>query len=174
VLRTTVYFVVNDDEVWKSDGTPGGTVQLVDLQQGAASVVELASMDGALYILSPSARTLSRSDGMSATLTAVATFADEAAHLRARAGKLYLDVVNHGLWTSDGTPAGTQQLLASTRADPQRRRRTRWQITFVAADISAHPVYALGTGRRRPGRVPATARPVGDPPRPPIDAGARL
>lgn len=114
-----VYFLASllptgDLELWRSDGTDVGTIQVKDIFPGGDSALAgLLEFDGKLYFFAtgPTGRGLWVSDGTDAGTTEVHAF-DSAGGLTAWNGALYFtadDGINgRELWRSDGTPEGTE------------------------------------------------------------------
>lgn len=114
-------------ELWKTDGTPGGTVLTVDVQQGATDtrVSSLAVLGGFLYFVGRSSTggvALYRSDGTPAGTTQVVEFrSNGGGGFESTQGVVtngrYIFGVDGGSdddvepWTTDGTVSGTQQLV---------------------------------------------------------------
>jgi len=118
----SLVFFASDNQIWRTDGTPGGTVPVADVSFPR----ELAALNGALYFVSGLGqvgdRVLWRTDGTSTVqvlsfpLVPLAAAPDQGyPHgLTAFAGHLFFAAADadHGveLWTSDGTPGGTKML----------------------------------------------------------------
>ncbi len=127
-----VFFTADDSvhgrELWVSDGTPGGTYLVADLAPGAASSgigASLALNGDLLFGLwtGSGGRRLWRSDGTTAgthllgdveiwqqnfmTASGFAILGNQLL-FRGSVGSIYSDAT---LWVSDGTPAGTHELL---------------------------------------------------------------
>jgi trimeric autotransporter adhesin len=113
-----LYFIAagNGEDLWKSDGTPGGTVKVSDFSSietiRAAGqhvyVVELTSYD-------PSVRTLKKCDGVTDAVTPLLTLhPSSVATLTTMGDKIFFNNsdAEHGqeLWVSDGTVDGTKIL----------------------------------------------------------------
>ncbi len=120
VIGSTIFLRGGDGRLWKTDGTPGGTVRVApDAEDFFPS--ELTALDGVLYALSRNS--LWRSNGTDAGTFLVRDLPVEDTHfwsvsgLTAFDGRLYFAASDdsdggHGieLWTSDGTGAGTRML----------------------------------------------------------------
>lgn len=131
-------------ELWKSDGTPAGTVLVAAL--AATNLVGLASN---IYFFAGT--TLYRSDGTGPGTVALKTFPPDPSgsplvpSLTAFAGRLYFaaDDEVHGseLWTSDGTAGGTV-LLADLFPGPFSSHPDNLTVAggrlFFTADDGAH------------------------------------
>jgi ELWxxDGT repeat protein len=105
--RAWVIFTDNDgDELWSTDGTPGGTTKLVDLPSRREERFPLLAANRILYYVSRDA--LWRTDG-----TADGTFAlaSNPEQLHAAGDRLFFiaDTPAHGreLWVTDGSLGGT-------------------------------------------------------------------
>ncbi len=123
----TVFFVRQEPatglELWKSDGTAGGTVLVKDIIPGREGSWphELTVVDGTLFfavdtidpLLGVIGFEIWKSDGTTAGTSRVRAFAPAPQgdkFLRNVAGTLYFYVrflPDRGLWKTDGTPAGT-------------------------------------------------------------------
>ena len=125
VLDGSVYWMttgagVGASELWKSDGTPGGTVMVKQFAPADAyATARIAVIGGKLYITTDPKR-LWVSDGTGAGTVALRTFTptDPAqpkpfGRLLDRGGVAYFwaddasDGQGYGPWRSDGTPGGT-------------------------------------------------------------------
>jgi ELWxxDGT repeat protein len=136
-----LFFIVNLNrsmlQLWKSDGTPAGTVLHKELpaanEVGLSTVSNLADVDGTLYFahhVGFNNEALYRTDGTTVTLVKnFGTGLPDVKWLTSANGRLYFaasldpsyeeDDIYRGveLWTSDGTPAGTQR-VADIHPDP--------------------------------------------------------
>jgi ELWxxDGT repeat protein len=120
---------VHGQELWRTDGTPAGTVLVKDIAPGPLSpgIAHLTIMGGVVYFIANDLTNgiqLWRSDGTEAGTRIVAAItgnsnsgvADEgstSAPLTTLQGILYftgIDATGSGLWRSDGTAAGTYRL----------------------------------------------------------------
>jgi ELWxxDGT repeat protein len=136
----SLFFIVSLDEstlqLWKSDGTPAGTVLHKSLPAaggGLSTVSNLADVNGTLYFahhVGFSNEALYKTDGTTVTLVKnFGTGFPDVKWLTSANGRLYFaasldpgyeeDDIYRGveLWTSDGTPAGTQR-VADIHPDP--------------------------------------------------------
>lgn len=105
---TLAYFVSSDGPyvVWRTDGTPAGTVQV---WSGTGSVASLRRLGNATYF--SSGTTLWRIDDGAPSATQVYTFTDAVDSIGTLPGRLFLAIGYPAtLWVSDGTPAGTSQI----------------------------------------------------------------
>lgn len=123
---------VSDVELWRSDGTPGGTYRVADIWPGStgSSPMELTSFRGKVYFTADDpvwGQTLWRTDG---TASGTAPVRDvepvpKAWFLRATGSRLIFLGTEplHGteLWTSDGTSEGTR-LVVDLMAGPESAR----------------------------------------------------
>lgn len=123
------FFVATDqygDELWRTDGSAGGTWRLKDLNPGAASSSpgELTAVGNVLYFTADVAgygRELYATDGTSAGTRLVRDIdlrpglGSDPRHLIAFQGRVYFHANDgvHGpeLWRSDGTMAGTNLVV---------------------------------------------------------------
>ena len=119
---------VHGDELWRSDGTPGGTVLVADLRPGSSgSQPERLTQDGNRIWFTAngasSGRELWRSDGSPAGTTMievapglVSSWPEE---LTVGGGRLYFTALVAGrreIWSSDGTAAGTTRIVPAAFA----------------------------------------------------------
>jgi ELWxxDGT repeat protein len=110
----------DDTELWKSDGTPSGTVRVKDIQPGPAGSdpQALANVDGELWFSAagPTGRQLWRSDGSEAGTTPITSFASTKDSDLTSFTDLNGLLMFHPLgaerepWRSDGTAAGTRMV----------------------------------------------------------------
>lgn len=119
-LFFSAYTEEHNRELWKSDGTSTGTVRLTDVikgRRGRLEPTDLTIHDGTLYFLGQGEDlnvTLWKSDGTVAGTGSV--FSDLPENqiffrdLVTAGGRLFFGVYEHGLFVSDGTEAGTEQL----------------------------------------------------------------
>lgn len=104
------YFLSSSEELWRSDGTPGGTYKVTDLPPGPSY---LTSFRGRLYFTAGSG--LWQSDGTAAGTVQVRAF--PAASLQVVGSFLVFvgtDSQGSELWASDGTAAGTRRIADLT------------------------------------------------------------
>ncbi len=134
-VNGTLYFTatdgVNGVELWKSDGTSGGTVMVKDIYAGATSSnpVNLTNLNGTLFFAATDAANgleLWKSDGTSAGTVLVANIMAGATGSSitslTNVNNTLFFAANNGttgleLWKSDGTGAGTvlvKDILAGT------------------------------------------------------------
>ncbi len=135
VIGTEVYFVANDgthgSQVWKSDGSPGGTTMLTDINPGTvgASPNNLTNVNDELFFVANDVTHGSqvwKSDGTSGGTTLVSDINPS----NGGSGSRYLTNVNgelffeandgtngYQLYKSDGTTTGTV-VVPSTFLDP--------------------------------------------------------
>jgi ELWxxDGT repeat protein len=102
-------------ELWRSDGTPGGTYEVLDIVPGSGSSnpTSLVSLQGRLYFRVGCA--LWRSDGTAAGTLKVQDVC--AGSLHAVGSRLVFvggDSKGRELWASDGTTAGTRRIADLT------------------------------------------------------------
>jgi ELWxxDGT repeat protein len=110
--------------IWKSDGTPQGTVKAFDLPAGTASPSGLAVIGGALYFTAVDAQgahRIWRSDGTAAGTLQLTAFAPEAGlnpyfdpGFTALGSRVFFIGLapQPTLWVTDGTPSGTNPVAA--------------------------------------------------------------
>jgi ELWxxDGT repeat protein len=124
-IGDAVYFTATDGihgrELWRTDGTSGGTHLVIDIRPGleGSDPADLTEINGVIYFSAAdgaSGRELWRSDGTAAGTTRVADiqpgqFGSNPSSFAVLAGVLYFSaddgVAGRELWKSDGTPAGT-------------------------------------------------------------------
>ena len=127
------YFAANDgiggSELWKSDGTTAGTVQVADIRPGAAgsSPRPLANLNGTLYFTADSGSSsleFWRTDGAAAGTSVVAELSDEPLyqrHLASVDDRLFLIGVSayasdHTLvWENPMTPGSMPQQVGEMK-----------------------------------------------------------
>ncbi len=107
------------EELWKSDGTAGGTILVKDISDFSSSPANLTNVNGTLFFTADdgvNGRELWKSDGTEAGTMLVADIADGSASsspadLTNVNGMLYFTAADgmngRELWRSDGTDAGT-------------------------------------------------------------------
>jgi ELWxxDGT repeat protein len=150
----------SDRVLWMSDGTAEGTRVLVDTCPGCADAVEaLGQVGERLFFLAyaePGRKSLWVTDGRTAErLSGPLSAGRESVVLR---GVLYF-VADGGLWRTDGTAAGTFQVLAApasqlTAFDGQVwfvrgiRGKDLWRGTALVRRFSRPPRILGGVGRR--------------------------
>ena len=158
-VNGTLFFACTDRdsglELWKSDGTPGGTVLVKDINpgMGPSSPIGLTNVDGTLYFTAnpgePYGRELWKSDGTPGGTVLVKDIvpgpesADygtyPAYHNFVAVGDTLFfvvdDVVNEALggelWKSDGTPAGTVMVKDINPGPEPSMRFSGVLITFA-------------------------------------------
>ena len=145
-----LYFAANDGrdgvELWKSDGTPAGTILVTDLAKGqqGSNPQYLTVMNGALYF--GAAGGLYKTDGTAADTVRLKAFVSDQNLVTATD----LTVVGHTLffaaddgttgpelWKSDGTPVGTvlvRDILASYGANPFDLTNVSGTLYFGTSD----------------------------------------
>ena len=142
-LYYTGGFPAGDSELYRTDGTPAGTVQLTSLPGGIFSY-EMTDVNGELFFsaFSPTNTTnvaLWKSDG---TVTGTSMVKDlpgglNPIHLAGIGGTLYFSandgIHGQGLWTSDGTAAGTVPITA-LGSNPTDGLDVNGELFFVAND----------------------------------------
>jgi len=119
-VGSTVYFVASDSghgaQLWKSNGTPGGTAMVTDINPttGGLSPGALTSANGMIFFEATDGvhhEGLWRSDGTAAGTVQLTSGFAWASFLTDVNGTLFFATVGlnggDGLWKSDGTVAGT-------------------------------------------------------------------
>lgn len=124
-LGDVLYFVLSTEahgpELWRSDGTPAGTVQVVDLAPGACGShpSSLTAFRGELYFAAVNSCIgrpgLWKTDGTAAGTVAVLTPSSGSypSNLTPWGDMLYFSAqvdTEYGLWRTDGTAAGTTRV----------------------------------------------------------------
>ena len=143
-IGSTLYFTAISAagrELWKTDGTTAGTVQVVDLNPGSGSTIfsELLRLNGVLYVGEVA---LMRSDGTAAGTTKVANIGDASSFVSPGDGSSTVHqqgpVGQQDVHPVRGTPAGTARV---TDAAPGG-------AAFVPTALFAAGgrVYIVGTG----------------------------
>ncbi|HYH47013.1 MAG TPA: hypothetical protein VEG34_15125, partial [Thermoanaerobaculia bacterium] len=135
--------------VWRTDGTPAGTVGVAGLPYPGARPREGVSLRGRVHFLlrGPAGDELWASDGTAAGTARVSHLAwpggnglHTARDLTAAGGLLYLavhhDATGEELWVSDGTAAGTRLVAeiapGPTGAAPQSFAKVDGRLAFAA------------------------------------------
>lgn len=146
-MRNRVYFSADDGvhgrELWVTDGTPAGTGMAVDLRKGpvGSAPSHIVEHQGLLYFAGDDGvlgSELWRSDGTSIGTLLVAdlvpgAWSSHPSNLESAGGRLWFNAIEPsgiGIWTSDGTRAGTRKLVAPTQ---------------FGESLFAHGFAALGT-----------------------------
>ena len=169
VVGDTLFFAATTAtagyELWKTDGTPEGTVMVTDLQPGAAGSFPSKLMawgDTLLFEAVLNSRSLWRSRGTPATTIQLRPFFDlfEITPAGSRAAYLHVQTSRqtHELAVTDGTPNGTtivQRPRAGLAAwEPLRLTWSGQHLYFMADDSQAgRELWVVDLG--------ATAQPVG-------------
>ena len=186
VIGDTLYFVARDpfratgDQLWKSDGTGGGTKR-VKRFTSASSVIDLTAFDGKLlFFVVQRAGMQERSrlwvsDGTSATTRQVAATEWLAArHLTPVGGRAFFVAYDarHGgeLWRTDGTAGATKLVKdikkgGSGNSDPSELTDLRGTLVFVASATGGRELWrsdgtAGGTVRIRDIRPDGSSSPT--------------
>jgi ELWxxDGT repeat protein len=153
------------EELWGSDGTERGTVQLKDLWPGAVSSApaSFVALNGWLYFTAQEGahgRELWRSDGTARGTTLLRDLVrgmqgSSPQELAVAFGKLFFSADTPGRgrepWMSDGTSSGTVPLreLAAGEAssDPQAFTPSGWDVFFTATEAEhGEELWALPFG----------------------------
>lgn len=150
-----VYFLANDaaygQELWKSDGTTGGTAMLMDLTPGPDSsrIGNLTVAGDVFYFTSGDGGMLWRSDGtaagtvsLDAVGAATGTVPTRFAELKVMNGILYFGGgSDRELWRTDWTSAGTRMvrdiLPGNPGSNPRRLTVVGSTLYFVADTLEA-------------------------------------
>jgi ELWxxDGT repeat protein len=126
-VNGTLFFAANTGSggrgVWRSDGTPSGTVPAAEINGASYGIVaELGDANGTLFFTTGDywgARHLWKSDGTAAGTTLLKSFLappdkyppSSILHMTSVSGTLFFSAYDsasgYELWKSDGTPAGT-------------------------------------------------------------------
>ena len=156
MVGNTLFFTADDGvsgrELWKTDGTAGGTVQVKDISPGAGSslVAVLQAVGSTLYFQADdgvNGSELWKSDGTAAGTVLVADIVSGSGNSNPReltdvAGTLYF-VADDGasgteLWTSDGTAGGTTPVAdirpGSAGSNPSQLTDIAGTLFFAADD----------------------------------------
>ncbi|MCW0216762.1 MAG: putative Ig domain-containing protein [Prosthecobacter sp.] len=153
----TVYFSATNgldgQELWKTDSTPEGTTQILDIRSGSqGSAPQFITPSGGKVFFSADAtginRELWQTDGTSEGTTVVKTIGDVEINASSSSspqyltdidGVLYFSAVGSGTgrepWRSDGTPAGTHilvDLVDSGDSNPSQFILYRGEVYFVS------------------------------------------
>ncbi|HEY0607103.1 MAG TPA: ELWxxDGT repeat protein [Herpetosiphonaceae bacterium] len=156
-VQDTLFFTANDGvhgvELWKSDGSTGGTTLVADLAPGAAgsSLMDLVAMGDRLFFVRGiygDDDELWQSDGTAAGTTFITKlkgfigYPGDTYYLTAVNNALFFYAENDDagveLWTSDGTAAGTRRVAdinpGPDPSAPQQLMAVGNQVFFVAYD----------------------------------------
>jgi ELWxxDGT repeat protein len=159
-VKGVLFFSATDQydnfELWKSDGSPGGTLQVKDIAPPIGSVSQssnpdnLTNVDGVLFFEAggPHGYELMRSDGSEGGTTEVKDIDPSGssfpAQLAAIGGQLYFSandgIIGRELWVSDGSQNGTRHLKdinPSGDSNPSEMTKAGG-ILFFAADDGTH------------------------------------
>jgi len=122
----TLFFTVDDGthgrELWRSDGTESGTALVKDIRPGTAGSgpSELVNVDGTLFFMADNGehgQELWKSDGTADGTLLVRDITPGPGHtsagsFTASGSRLYF-MTEGGLWSSNGTAAGTVEVMSS-------------------------------------------------------------
>jgi ELWxxDGT repeat protein len=162
VFRDTLFFRAFADqnvaEIWQTDGTPAGTIQVTDVQSptfyryNGAGAQNLTAIADTLFfttvtggtIRGEGPRYLWQTDGTPAGTSVVSTAVGTPAYLTNVNGTLFFSAGNSAsgreLWRSDGTAAGTvlvKDIAAdSASANPKSLINVNGMLYFTAQDDS--------------------------------------
>ncbi|WP_435353923.1 ELWxxDGT repeat protein [Emticicia sp. SJ17W-69] len=117
-INNIMYLSVTDNgvlgtELWRTDGTPAGTVLVKDIWPGSGSSEPkfLTNLNNTLYFLASNPETgflgLWKSDGTSAGTLLVRDTGGIPREMINVNGTLFWTTINNQIWKSDGTEAGT-------------------------------------------------------------------
>ena len=196
-VGNTLYFAQSGpegNELWKSDGTVGGTALAADIRPGAAGSWprNLTSVGGSLYFTADdgaagSAGQLWRTTSAGATAKVKSWAPSPAAYaypysLTDVGGTLFF-TLNDGIsgeevWRSDGTAAGTQVLDSRPGqygSSPDYLTAAGGTLFFTARDgVHGRELWRTATAASPqptpPATPPTTPTPPVTPPKPPIDS----
>ncbi|ATB34821.1 HYR domain-containing protein [Cystobacter fuscus] len=158
-----------DKEPWRSDGTPEGTFRLADLQPGTdgSSPKGFTGLAGAVYFFTeygtPALWRYDPATGVTTALRSVCESYCSMSNLVVHAGRLYFtiegDRSGSGLWTSDGTEAGTVRV---SEVQPVDFRPSEPGLVSLdgALYFLARESYASGQSLWRSDGTTAGTRPV--------------
>jgi ELWxxDGT repeat protein len=155
-VNSTLFFSADDGatgrELWKSDGTPAGTMLVKDIRPGTAGagLAQLTNVAGTLFFIAndgANGSELWKSDGTPAGTALVKDIAAGASDanigwLTAVGGRLFFAAsdatTGSELWTSDGTPAGTTLVKdifpGAADANPSELTDVSGTLFFAASD----------------------------------------
>src|SRR5262249_10714268 len=134
-----VYFfaetLTDGGEIWKSDGTPAGTIPIVGGPQFTGSFDQFATLGG--KTLFTSHESLFVTSGVPGDVQQLAGPRVLPFPMNVFLGRVFFEVCNSqgcGLWSSDGTQAGTQQVSALPGAAELRTFMPVGGIAFFLLD----------------------------------------
>ncbi len=164
---------LNDTTLWRSNGTPSGTIEIKKTETASSSPTELTNVNGVMYFAADDGtqgRELWKSDGTVEGTELVRDIfplaSSDPSNLTNVNGTLYFTAVSFGtgneLWKSDGTSAGTV-LVSDLRAglagsDPASLTNVDGRLYFTADNgIHGRELYTLGG---RGGNTPVRVRDI--------------
>lgn len=120
-----LYFVGRDGstgpELWRTDGTPGGTKLVKDItpgpEYGFNTPTSLFDMNGTLYFFAGPA--LYKTDGTEAGTVLIRQFGDIGGGNLLSYNGLLIFIIENGLWRTDGTPEGTYRIAKRPSFNPK-------------------------------------------------------
>jgi ELWxxDGT repeat protein len=144
----TTYVAAYGNELWKTDGTVGGTVMVKDICPGSVDgqITQMTDVNGTLFFLANNGvngNELWKSDGTAAGTVMVKditlggiyshTTCDYLTNVN---GVLYFTKGNYELWKSDGTDAGTVLVRPSTNIKPTSLINVNGTLFFECGILS--------------------------------------
>ncbi|MBI3784800.1 MAG: hypothetical protein HY270_15510, partial [Deltaproteobacteria bacterium] len=138
-VNGTLFFAANDgatgNELWKSNGTSAGTVQVKDIETGGygdSSPELLTNVNGTLFFAAAEGanRGLWKSDGTNAGTQLVKAFSSDLYNFTVVGSTLYFIADDGDLWRSNGTAASTVLVKPPGTYD------------YVDYDVTSGPVLA--------------------------------
>ena len=196
-VGNTVYFVGTDpaggQELWKTDGTEGGTVRVMDINAGTASSSprRLTAVGGLVYFTASSlvgaGPQLWRTDGTEAGTRAVTTTGSVGSGPVVPIGdgtkvlfRANMDAAADELWVTDGTAAGTTRLTdinTAGNSGPSHLTAVDGAVYFTATQGTAGgttPVGLYRTDGTATGTVRLASYASGSAPTDLIGSGSKL
>jgi ELWxxDGT repeat protein len=132
VFQGAVYFLFNS-ELWKTDGTPGGTILVKTFTSGlpTGAPVDLAGT-GYFFVDAQGSYELWKTDGTGPGTTLIDTVPGSAFRLTPFNGHLFF-IANSQIWRTDGTPGGSAPVIPLS---PTSMVVANGKLLFVAS----HPM----------------------------------
>jgi ELWxxDGT repeat protein len=135
VAGGAIYFATTDDDVWRSNGTPGGTLKLADVP-GVSHYQRADFVSSGPLVFFTAGGQLGKTDGTPAGTQMVAQ-PGELRNLTAFQGAAFYFGYYQGgdaLWRSDGTAAGTAVVRAFVGDVPRGLTVFAGRLFFAAGD----------------------------------------